>query len=226
MAKTSVKITKTNFASGLKNETDSKPVYAKKYNQLKDDYDNLETSAGTISADTIGERTSGNGVTVDGVVLKDNTVTASSGISTNTANVVRKTDLVTLTATEIVGTDAGDLGHAAGAVIVAAPGAGYTLKFVNAVLIYDYSTAAYTGGTGDDLVMRQGTTAVSSAIADADLLLATGDKIVNIDCLAAADIALTANSTLNLKSTAITQPGTAAGVIRVYVTYDVITTGL
>lgn len=132
---------------------------------------------------------------------------------------------VTLTATEIVGSAAGDIGHAAGAVLVAAPGAGKTLEFVSAVMIYDYDTAAYTGGA-NDLVVRQGTTAVSGATTTANLLGAAGDKIVSVASLATAGIALTANSTLNLSGTAYTQPGTAAGVLRVKVAYRVHTTNL
>ena len=160
-----------------------------------------------------------------GAVTADIQATAGSIGSTELAASLIQTAEVELSATEIVGTDAGDLGHSAGAVLVAAPGAGYTLEFISAVLIYDYDTAAYTGG-GADLAVRQGTTAVSSAIASADLLGAAADKIVLASALSAADIALTENSTLNLASTAWTQPGTAAGVLRVKVAYRVIATGL
>ena len=128
---------------------------------------------------------------------------------------------VTLTADEIVGTDAGCIGHSAGAVLVAAPGAGYILEFISAVLSYNFDTAAYTGG-GDDNVIRQGTTAVSAAIAGADLLEDTADDIAYVNALSAADIKLTANSTLNLKGTALTQPGTAAGTLKVHIAYRVL----
>lgn len=128
---------------------------------------------------------------------------------------------VTLTATEIVGTAAGDIGHSAGAVLVAAPGAGYILEFVSAVLSYTYATAAYTGGN-NDLVIRQGTTAVSAAIADADLLGDSASDIAYVNALAAADIKLTANSTLNLSATAYTNPGTAAGTLKVHIAYRVL----
>lgn len=131
-----------------------------------------------------------------------------------------QTAKVTLTADEIVGTDAGCIGHTDGAVLVAAPGAGKILEFVSAVLSYDYATAAYTGG-GDDVTIRQGTTAVSAAIAKADLLADTEDDIAYVNALSAADIKLTANSTLNLKGTALTQPGDAAGTLDVFITYRV-----
>ena len=127
---------------------------------------------------------------------------------------------VELTATEIVGTDAGDIGHTAGAVLVAAPGADKALEFISAVLSYTFDTAAYTGGD-DDNVIRQGTTAVSAAIAGADLLEDTEDDIAFVSALSAADLKLTKNSTLNLKGTALTQPGTAAGTLSVRIAYRV-----
>ena len=191
-----------------------------------------------VSGSLVANTADINGGTFDGVVggttpaagsfttvAASSTVTATAGVRTgNTTNAVVKTDLVTLTAAEIVGTSAGDIGHSAGAVLVAAA-PGVTHEFISAVLIYDYSTAAYTGGN-NDLTIRQGTTAVSAAIADADLVGDSADDIAYVNALAAADIKLTANSTINLAGTAYTQPGTAAGVLRVYVTYRSITTGL
>jgi len=129
-----------------------------------------------------------------------------------------KTATITLTAAEIVGTDAGDIGHASGAVLVAAPGAGKLLEFVSAVCSYTYDTAAYTGGA-DDCVIRQGATAVSAPIAKADLLADTASDIAYVNALSAADIKLTANSTLNFAGTAFTQPGTAAGTLKILLTY-------
>lgn len=125
---------------------------------------------------------------------------------------------VTLTPTMIVGTDAGDLAHSAGVVAVAAE-AGKIHEFISAVFSYDFGTAAYTGG-GDDLVIRQGTTPVSAPIAKADLLCDTEDDIAYVNALAAADIKLTANSTINIfAGTAYTQPGTAAGTCKVHILY-------
>lgn len=127
---------------------------------------------------------------------------------------------VDLTVDEIVGTAAGDIGHSAGAILVAAPGAGFLLEFVSATLSYTRDTATYTGGA-DDLVIRQGTTTMSAAIAAADLLGDSADDIAYINALSAADIKLTANSTLNLKSTAWTDPGTAVGTLKVFIAYRV-----
>jgi hypothetical protein len=143
----------------------------------------------------------------------------------STSNVVTATTV--LTATEIVGTAAGDIGHAAGATLVAAPGSGYVLEFISAVLIYDFDTAAYTGG-GNDLVIQNGSTATAftSVIASADLLTAAGDKMVQINSLTASDQALVANMPISLKGTAYTQPGTAAGTLTCIVSYRVHATGL
>lgn len=164
------------------------------------------------------------GFSVNGTTVIDSsgnlTATAGSVGSSELAESVLQTATVTLTVTQIVGTAAGDIGHSAGAVLVAAPGATKILEFVSAVLIYDFDTAAYTGGN-NDLVIRQGTTAVSAAIADADLIGDTADDIAYVNALSAADIKLTANSTLNLAGTAYTQPGTAAGTLSVRITYRV-----
>jgi len=135
------------------------------------------------------------------------------------------TSTVTLTATEIVGTAAGDLGHAGGAELVAAPGAGFALQHISTILIYDYDTAAYTGGAGDDLTVFQNSVAVSGAVATADLITKAGDTVISMNALT-TDHVLGVNTNINLASTAVTQPGTAAGVIRAITTYRVITTGL
>lgn len=129
-----------------------------------------------------------------------------------------KSVTVTLTPTTIVGTAAGDIASTGGAVAVAAE-AGKIHLFDSAVFSYNFDTAAYTGG-GDDLVIRQGTTAMTAPIAKADLLLDTEDDIAFVSALSAADIKLTANSTLNIfAGTAYTQPGTAAGTCKVTIFY-------
>jgi len=158
-----------------------------------------------------------------GTTLADNTVTTATIVDENVTSAkidptVIQAVTVDITATEIVGTAAGDIGHSAGAVLVAAPGAGYIHEFISATLSYTFATAAYTGGN-NDLVIRQGTTAVSAAIADADLIGDSASDIAYVGSLAAADIKLTANSTLNLAGTAYTQPGTAAGTLKVHVLY-------
>jgi len=146
----------------------------------------------------------------------------------STSTVVEITTITTLTATEIVGTAAGDVGHADGAILVAAPGAGYTLEFVSAFLIYDFGVAAYTGGA-DDAVIQVGVTgtqvAVSSAITGASLLEAAADKMLRLGSTA-TELVHADNGAISLKGTALTDPGTAVGVLRAHVTYKLHTTGL
>ena len=168
-----------------------------------------------------------------GTTLSVGSTAAITGLATLTAGytiggVEVMTALTTLTATEIVGTSAGDLGHASGATLVAAPGAGYALIFLNAIAIYDYATAAYTGG-GDDTSIRLGGggAAITGIVTSANLLGAAGDKIVRFDPLTSAALPVTANVAISMVSTtAWTQPGTAAGVLRVYTTYAKVATGL
>lgn len=211
-----------NRGISVKNERDM----ATKVNEIIDAVNELAPSSGTLEADTISEETTGAGVTVDGVLLKDNKVTASGGISQGTVNVTEFTVLTTLTAAEIVGTAAGDIGHANGATLVAAPSSDYALEFVSAVLVYDFATAAYTGGA-DDLVIALGSggAALTTAITDANLIKAAGDKVLRISAIA-TETPLTVGTAISLRGTAYTNPGTAAGVLRVYTTYRVVTTGL
>lgn len=201
----------------------------RQYEKVKEIIDTVNTinpTDGTLVADTISESTAAAGVTVDGVLLKDSKVTASGGISQGTANVTEFTVLTTLTATEIVGTAAGDIGHANGATLVAAPTSDYALEFVSAVIVYDFATAAYTGGANDLVVaLGSGGAALTTAITSANLLTAAGDKVLAIKAIA-TEIPLTVGTAISLRGTAYTNPGTAAGVLRVYTTYRIVTTGL
>jgi hypothetical protein len=187
----------------------------------------VTAGAGGGSTDGVGGSVTltpgaGTGTGVAGTVVVAN----GYGMTLST-NVVLFHAETTLTVAEIVGTSAGDIGHAAGATLVAAPGAGYALEFVSAVLIYDHATATYPGG-GDDNVIQNGdtATALSTVIAGADLLEASGDKMVTINALAATDQVLVANKPLSFKGTALTDPGTAVGVLRCHVAYKRHTTGL
>lgn len=132
----------------------------------------------------------------------------------------------TLTAAEIVGVAAGDIGHADGAILVAAPGAGKAIQFISAILIYDFLTAAYTGGADDSAIIYPGFNAVSGVITDSELITSAGDEMISLLALSAAGIPMVTNVGLNLKGTAFTNPGTAAGVLRCTINYRIITTGL
>ena len=175
------------------------------------------------------------GFSVDGVTVIDGsgnlTATAGSVGTTELANAavtsakidptVIQSATVTLTAAEIVGTAAGDIGHSAGAVLVAAAPTGFINQLVSATLSYTYAVAAYTGGA-NDLVIRQGTTAVTGVVTSANLLTGSATAYSQLDPLAAAAVVITKESTLNLFGTAYTQPGTAAGTLKVHVLYRVV----
>jgi len=138
------------------------------------------------------------------------------------------TQEITITATEIVGTAAGDLGHASGAVLVAGVSSAYAMEFVSAVAIYDFATAAYTGGGNDTTInIGSGGAILTGVVTSANLLGAAGDKIVVFNQLSTAALPLSVGTGLSMNSvTAWTQPGTAAGVLRVQVSYRLHLTGL
>ena len=162
--------------------------------------------------------------TVAGTLAVSGVIGAAGGIS-YTDRVLEITTRVTIDSTNIAGSDVGDIGHSAGAILVAAPTSDYTLEFVSAVIFYDYSGAAFAGG-GDDLVVQLGTVSQSGVVAAADLLTASGDKITMLTPLSAADLPMTVGTTLNLQGTAYTNDaGTATGSLRVHITYRRHTTG-
>lgn len=156
------------------------------------------------------------------------TGTVTAPIISHTATVSERTILVTIDSTKLVGSAVGDLAHVDGAVLVAAPAAGYLLEFVSAVFIYDYSTAAFGGGA-DDVVVQVGASGsqvtVSSAITGANLLEASGDKILRLGSIA-TELVPAAAGAISIQGTLLTNPGTAAGVLRVHLTYRIHTTGL
>jgi hypothetical protein len=202
-------LTDSNHSANLGGNGGSAIVRGKFYNGLRADVVVNETNITAEAAKVAA---------LQAVVLP------AGGVQIST-NVVEYSTEVTLTATEIVGSAAGAIGHGNGAILVTSPGSGYVLELVSAVLIYDFLTAAYTGG-GDDNVIQLGTAAQTAAIAGADLLEAAGDKIVKVGPLSAVDLPATVGTNLALKGTALTQPGTAAGVLRVNITYRIHTTNL
>lgn len=134
---------------------------------------------------------------------------------------------IAIPAADIVATTAGKLGHASGQPLVAAAGAGTVIELVSAFLIYDYDTAAYTAGGNLTINWGSGGAALTGLVSAANSLGAAGDKIVLFVPLATAGIAMLTNVGLNLvSSAAFTQPGTAAGVVRVKVSYRIHLTDL
>lgn len=113
-------------------------------------------------------------------------------------------------------------------VVVAAPGAAYSLQFLGGVLIFDYSTAQYGGG-GDITIDYSGGASVSTTIVKTNGFGATGDKVFSLAPLnAAGGYTMPVNTALVITNAtgAFTDPGTAAGVGRLKLSYRVITHGL
>lgn len=156
------------------------------------------------------------------------TLTATGGI-VPTATVTEYTILVTIDSTKIVGSAAGDIGHADGAILVSAPGTGFATEFVSAFIIYERVTADFAAGN-DDAVIQVGVNSaqvtMSGTITDSNLLTASADKMLRLGSIA-TEVVYADNGIISLTGTAYTNDGgTAAGMLRVHVTYRVHTTGL
>jgi hypothetical protein len=196
------------------------PLTLKKFSETKD-----QLPVTTVEYNSLITRVNA----LDAAIIDSTTGLLNAQLLGNVASSGQEiTVLTTLTAATIVGTTAGTLGHASGVNLVAAPSSAYALQFVRAIAIYDYATAAYTGG-GNDTSIRLGSggAAITGVVTSANLLGAAGDKIVRFEPLATAALPVSVGVAISINSTtAWTQPGTAAGVCRIYTTYRVITTGL
>lgn len=169
----------------------------------------------TLYADTIAEMTAANGVTVDGLKIKDGGFSAS--------NVEQKTIEVTVSRADILAM------NGAAVDVVAAPGAGKSLMFHSAVLVTDFDTAAYTGGGDVSIQETFGGSLVSTTVTAANSFGNAGDTIFSMAALnAAGGYSLPVNTSLAISNAtgAFTDPGTAVGVARLQITYSVHTTGL
>lgn len=112
--------------------------------------------------------------------------------------------------------------------VVASAGATKVIEFVSATLIYDYDTAAYTGG-GDVTIEYSGGAAVSTTITAANSFAAAGDKVFSMMRLnAAGGYTMPVNTGLDITNAtgAFVDPGTAAGVGRLIINYRVHETNL
>lgn len=108
--------------------------------------------------------------------------------------------------------------------LVPAPGAGYVLELVSAVLILDYVSADYA--TAGNLTIQTGTTgtALSDTVGAGDFLQASADAIRCVQALS-ADVQLDENESLVL-ACATANPTAGDSPVRVKVAYRVHETGL
>lgn len=126
---------------------------------------------------------------------------------------------------DIIGTGAGQFGHAAGVPLLAAPGAANAAELISLMLIYDFAVAAYTAG-GNITVNRTGGAAITGLVSAANSVGNAADRVAAFVPLAVAAEVVTVNIGFSLvSSAAFTNPGTAAGVIRWVLNYRVHATG-
>jgi hypothetical protein len=176
------------------------------------------------SAKASGQILVGDGTDVASVAVSGDATLASSGALTVAAASIVSSMLdpgliqsaaFSIANAAIIGTSAGELSHAAGYEMVAAV-ADKAHEFIACIVEHDYDTAAYTGG-GDLSVNLDGGNAVSGSVEMASLLGAGSDKIA---LLKPTSQELTANTALQLVvSAAITDPGTAAGLLKGVILY-------
>lgn len=113
--------------------------------------------------------------------------------------------------------------------VLPAPGAGKVIEVLSAVLIYDFLTAAYTGGGVVTLAYGSGGATITANIAAANSFAASGDKVYPLSVLnAAGGISMPVNTPVVITNASgvFVNPGTAAGVGRLHIVYRIHTTGL
>ncbi len=165
------------------------------------------------------------GGTIDGVTLD----TGGSGSSTEVAPLVYARTSGTITAANITGPSAGQLGHANGVVLLAGQGATKIVQLISALIEMDFATAAYTGGGVTGIKLSGGGIAVSNTVAAAVFIQAAADISVVLEPPPSLTVpsVYVLNAGLNLVSaSAPTNPGTAAGVIKWQLMYRILTTAL
>lgn len=131
-----------------------------------------------------------------------------------------RVSVVNLTAAQIVGAGAGQLGNGAGVTLVATPGAGRVIMPITTIVNFTFAVAAYTGG-GNVTTSIAGST-VGAAVIAANSFGSVAN-IVDIFVMNASIIGSTLTAALVMKAAAaFTQPGTAAGTARVTTYYRIL----
>lgn len=133
---------------------------------------------------------------------------------TNGANSVYKVASGRILTAAIIGTSAGQLGHANGVVLVAAAPTGYVNRLDFCLVTNHFLTAAYTGGGNLTVNIGAGGAALTGLAATGTWCTVSADATLEFVPLAATKNTYTTANPLNLVSSAApTQPGTAAGTI-------------
>jgi hypothetical protein len=128
----------------------SVPVYADKFNTLVDEVTDVNPSAGTMKANTISEYTSGSGVTVDSVLLKDGMVSMATQTLAATGDAQSNAGAITGQVVFVTGAD-----NTRGVILpaVSANKIVIVLNQANAVLkIYPATGEKINGGTANTAI--------------------------------------------------------------------------
>jgi len=179
-----------------------------------------------VSAKDAGKIVLGDGTDVISAAMSGHATISASGVVTLDETLIQYAT-VNISSANITGTGAGQLGHANGYPLVVAPAAGKTIELISATVIYDFATAAYTGGGNVSVNYAGGGAALSAVVSAANSLGAAADQIALLIPVTPTNNQLVLATGVNLvAAAAFTQPGTAAGVVRVKIAYRTHTTEL
>lgn len=150
-------------------------------------------------------------------------VWALSGSSFGTDPQMMQLALNSLAPADIIAAGAGQLSSANGLIMVAAPATGSGLVNVwhRTIVSYTFGTAAYTGGGNTVVAIGGGGATLSGLIATTTLWQNASSIIQEFVPLSTVAFPITKETSINLKTaSAITNPGTAAGTVKVYTWYS------
>ncbi len=190
------------------------------------DYTNaiLYINTNTLASPT-WTKTSLNAITGDVTISAGvSAIGANKVLSSMIAKSVIQTATGSISAANIIGTSAGQLGHAQGVVLVPAAAAGSANILLSSVFAMDFATAAYTAGGNTTVNISGGGSALTGLVNTTTFIQAASDVIINLVPLAATNLSYGAgaNGLALVTTVAPTNPGTAAGVINWQVTYQTI----
>lgn len=197
------RVTKDNYS---KNVTDTTPILASTYNlaidQINSNSNAIETTQAAVD-------------TAQAAVDTIEALNATTGGTTNVTDTYKV--LVSLTSANLLGM------NAAPVTVIASPGAGKAIRLKSCVAIFDSTETQYANG-GVIYLSYNNTTPITNNLAAT--FLTGGDKVYQLNPLAAAGgINTLVNTALTITND--TAPFiTGTGVVRLLVEYDIVTTGL
>jgi hypothetical protein len=185
-------------------------------------------TAEALDASTDAQVLIGNGTTLVSVAVSGDVTIANDGAVTiaNDAVTSAKTDEGLVKTAEIALTEANIIAMNGAPVEVVAGQAGKVTEFLGAALIYDFDTAAYTGGGNVSIIEEDGSD-VSTVASAANSLGSATDELNILKPVEATYQPVAGKGLMITNATAaFADPGTAAGVARLKISYRVHTTDL